>query len=187
MIYTIEADNHITMFASAKEAKAAQSGDFEQFGSAKELAKLASHWPAHRLAEVWNSLPGVKPVKKFKDRATGANRVWQTLHKPQLDVTSHDQADLAPKPPVVDKKFKAGKQATAGQQAPTRPARTKTAQILELIHRPQGASLAAIMEATGWQAHSVRGFVSGTLGKKMGLKIESVKGEDGYRVYTLAT
>jgi hypothetical protein len=43
-----------------------------------------------------------------------------------------------------------------------------------------------IMKATDWQAHSVRGFISGTLGKKMGLKIESTKREDGERVYSLA-
>ena len=42
------------------------------------------------------------------------------------------------------------------------------------------------MEATSWQAHSVRGFVSGTLGKKMGLTVKSEKREDGTRVYSLA-
>jgi len=41
------------------------------------------------------------------------------------------------------------------------------------------------MEVTGWQAHSVRGFLSGSLGKKMGLKIESSKREDGARAYAL--
>ena len=42
------------------------------------------------------------------------------------------------------------------------------------------------MKATDWQAHSVRGFLSGTIGKKMGLKLESIKREDGERVYNLA-
>jgi len=41
------------------------------------------------------------------------------------------------------------------------------------------------MKATDWQAHSVRGFLSGTLRKKMGLKLESTKREDGDRVYSL--
>ena len=55
-------------------------------------------------------------------------------------------------------------------------------------HRsPQAHLLVDSMEATGWQAHSVRGFISGTLGKKMGLKVESAKRADGQRVYTLAT
>jgi hypothetical protein len=39
------------------------------------------------------------------------------------------------------------------------------------------------MKATGWQAHSVRGFLSGGVGKKMGLKLESTKAENGERSY----
>ena len=42
------------------------------------------------------------------------------------------------------------------------------------------------MKASGWQPHSVRGFLSGTIGKKMGLAVTSVKGEDGDRVYSVA-
>jgi len=41
------------------------------------------------------------------------------------------------------------------------------------------------MKATGWQKHSVRGFISGTLGKKMGLTVDSVRREDGERVYSI--
>jgi hypothetical protein len=62
---------------------------------------------------------------------------------------------------------------------------SKTATVLALIQRTNGATLAEIMEATAWQAHSVRGFISGTMGKKMGLKVESAKREDGARVYTI--
>jgi hypothetical protein len=53
------------------------------------------------------------------------------------------------------------------------------------MQRAKGATLAEIMEATGWQAHSVRGFISGALGKKMGLKVESAKRDDGQRVYSV--
>ena len=53
-------------------------------------------------------------------------------------------------------------------------------------HRsPQVHLLVDSMKATDWQAHSVRGFLSGTLRKKMGLKLESTKREDGDRVYSL--
>jgi hypothetical protein len=44
---------------------------------------------------------------------------------------------------------------------------SKKAIVLELLRRPKGATLAELMAATGWQAHSIRGFISGTLGKKM--------------------
>jgi hypothetical protein len=53
-----------------------------------------------------------------------------------------------------------------------------------MLKRPEGATLAAIMKATSWQAHSVRGFISG-MGKKMGLAVTSTKGEDGERTYSI--
>jgi hypothetical protein len=55
--------------------------------------------------------------------------------------------------------------------------------VLELLRRPEGATLADIQSSTGWQPHSVRGFISGALGKKMGLTVESIKTDAGDRVY----
>lgn len=49
----------------------------------------------------------------------------------------------------------------------------------------RGASAKELLKATGWQPHSLRGFLSGTVGKKMGLALTSTKGEDGGRVYSL--
>jgi hypothetical protein len=62
---------------------------------------------------------------------------------------------------------------------------SKTAQVVALLERKGGATLAEIMKATGWQAHSVRGFISGTLGKKMGRTVDSTKRGDGERLYQL--
>ena len=58
---------------------------------------------------------------------------------------------------------------------PTPRAGTKQAQIIALLQRPQGASIGEIVAATGWQAHSVRGMISGALKKKLGLPITSEK------------
>jgi len=58
--------------------------------------------------------------------------------------------------------------------------------VLDLLKRAEGATLKEIMAATAWQAHSVRGFISGSLGKKMGLKIELEKRADGVRAYRTA-
>ena len=52
---------------------------------------------------------------------------------------------------------------------------SKTAKILDLLKRPGGATAKELMKATGWQPHSVRGFLSGTVGKKMGLAVTSTK------------
>jgi hypothetical protein len=57
--------------------------------------------------------------------------------------------------------------------------------VLALLQRPQGATLKEIMRATGWQSHSVRGFLSGALRKKMGLKVKSGKRDNGERVYSV--
>ena len=62
------------------------------------------------------------------------------------------------------------------------PKQSKGGTILEMIGRAKGATLGEIMEATGWQAHSVRGFIS-TAGKQHGVKIDSSKDDAGDRVY----
>ena len=62
---------------------------------------------------------------------------------------------------------------------------SKTAKILDLLKRPGGVTSKELMKVTGWQAHSVRGFLSGTVGKKMGLAVTSTKGEDGERTYSV--
>jgi hypothetical protein len=98
-----------------------------------------------------------------------------------------------PKPTAASKNKKATPaKATAKSPKAAKPddtgvrAGSKTATILNLLQRAKGATLAEIMEASSWQAHSCRGFISGTLGKKMGLTVKSEKREDGTRVYSIA-
>ena len=54
------------------------------------------------------------------------------------------------------------------------------------MRRKEGATLAVIATATDWQNHSIRGFISGTLTKKMGLSVESIKNDSGERTYRVA-
>jgi hypothetical protein len=75
--FTIDAENNITIHASVKEAEAI--ADSERFSNEAALAKLAANWPTARLVEIWNSLPGATEVKKFKDRATAASRIWKAI------------------------------------------------------------------------------------------------------------
>jgi hypothetical protein len=68
--------------------------------------------------------------------------------------------------------------------APNTRAKSKQDAVLALLSRPQGATIAAMIEATGWQSHSVRGFLAGVVRKKLGLTLDSEK-TDGERVYRL--
>ena len=98
----------------------------------------------------------------------------------------------AQRAPVASKKAKAGKKAKLAKKAPKGAKKaegardgSKTAKVLELLKRDGGATAKELLKVTGWQPHSLRGFVSGTLGKKMGLTIVSAKGEDGERSYSV--
>ncbi len=64
---------------------------------------------------------------------------------------------------------------------------TKQALLIDLLKRKKGATIEKIVEATGWQPHSVRGAISGTLKKKLGLMVISERVGDGSRVYRIAS
>ncbi|HZT28792.1 MAG TPA: DUF3489 domain-containing protein [Bryobacteraceae bacterium] len=177
-LFAIDTDNNITAFPAAEQIPEGQ----EHFASEKELAKLATTWPGDRLIQVWNGFAGVtpfdelKPVKKFTDRKSAVARIWKAIQR--LDAAPAPQAAN-----VATKTKKSRKATKVADGAPTAREGSKKATVLELVRRPGGATLKEIMAATSWQAHSVRGFISGSLTKKMGLKIESIKREDGERAY----
>ena len=79
-------------------------------------------------------------------------------------------------------------QSQAGQprQSTQRPREsTKEALVIDMLRRPEGATIAQIMAATGWQAHTVRGVFAGALKKKRGLTVTSDKAEGSERVYRM--
>jgi hypothetical protein len=189
--FTIDTENSITAHASKQEA-----GEGESFSSQQELASLVASWPADRLIEVWNGIPGLTPVKKFTDRKSAVARIWKAIQS--LD--GGGLVETATTAPVRAKKAKAGAmQAGKKKNATKGPAKgrkaapklvvtregSKKAEVIALLERKGGATLTEIMKKTKWQAHSVRGFISGALGKKMGLNVVSVRRDDGERVYAI--
>src|SRR5258708_4329334 len=89
--------------------------------------------------------------------------------------------------PSVTRKQPTKPVATAAPKQPTAKAEDKTSKkdtVLALLRREQGATLEELMKATGWQKHSVRGFISGTLKKKLGHTILSSKREHDH-IYTI--
>ena len=76
-----------------------------------------------------------------------------------------------PKPAPTERKIREG---------------TKQALVIEMLRRPEGATIVEIVEATNWASHTTRGFMAGALKKKLGLAIDSEKEEARGRVYRLA-
>jgi hypothetical protein len=191
--FTIDANDNITAFASLDEARAAKIHDAEYFGSSQELAKLVASWPRTRPVEIWNSFAGVapftslKPVRKFTNRKMAVDRIWTAI---QVLLANVGKPAARVAPPKGKRKKDAPKSkrrhtARATAKEPVNVARegSKKAEVIDLMRRANGATLAEIMELTGWQAHTVRGFVSGTLIKKLSLKVESFRSNEKERTY----
>jgi hypothetical protein len=120
------------------------------------------------------SAPPVEPLP--------AKRPHVAAHAQHVASSKRGSATKATRATKANKGAKSGK-------SPKKAARahqgSKTAKFLDLLKRSGGATGADLMKATGWQAHSVRGFISGVLGKKMGLTVASTKAADGERRYSL--
>jgi hypothetical protein len=175
MTFTIDSDNNITALAGLP----AGAEESALFSNAKELAKLTADWPMSRLVSAWNSFAGLtpfddlKPVKKFTSRQTAVTRLWQAVARLSPDVAP-------PATPVAAERAKSNMSPTqAARRAPASKGATearpnKKAEVIAMMKRAKGATLSQIVELTGWQKHTVRGFVS-LLGSKAGEKIESSK------------
>jgi hypothetical protein len=191
--FTIDNDNNITVFATAAEAAQAGGSTAIQFDSKAALAKVSADWPLSRFVDIWNSIAGNKEVTKFAGRNKAVARIWAAIQP-----IAERAVESTPKPKKPAKGAKPAKKAKATKKAkPAKkaaPARkggdkgertNKKADVIAMMRRAKGVTLAEIMEATGWQKHTVRGFVS-ILGSKGGEAIESTKSASGDRTYRIA-
>src|SRR6266481_9450892 len=120
--------------------------------------------------------PDKAPSKKGASQKKGAPKGQKTAKGAKTKATS------------LKKEAKAGKKAAKPartKEASAPRAESKGAKIIDMVGRAKGATLAEIVKATDWQAHSVRGFIS-TAAKKNRIKIESSKNDSGDRVYKIA-
>jgi hypothetical protein len=129
--YTIDQENNLTAHASAKEPKSAP--ETERFSSSKELVRLAEKWPANRLVDIWNSLPGQTAVKKFTSRKTAVTRIWLATETLDANVGARG-------PRVAAKKGRRARNASQNPKTPTARDGSKKTDILALLRRQGGAT-----------------------------------------------
>ena len=103
------------------------------------------------------------------EAATGADGGQET-EAAGVDTTPADEAPVGPAAPATPK-VRAG---------------TKQAQLIEMLRRPEGATIDEIVAAFGWQPHTARGAIAGALKKKLGLDVTSEKVDERGRVYRIS-
>ena len=140
-MYRIDDDNRVQVLPEGTVR------DGAVFTGVEELEQLVAAWPVRRLVEIWNELPGVRPVDRFENRNVAVQRIWQALQA---------RTDQPQQP----------------RRKRERPVReSKTQMVLRMLRAPEGTTLDALMKATRWQAHSVRGFLSGKVSKQLALPV----------------
>jgi hypothetical protein len=132
------------------------------FARSEELQNGVAKWPLQRLVSIWNKLPQVKRIERFENRRVAVERIWRAIEQ-------------------IREQFGVSR----GRRGRPKSERiNKTEIIIGMLRRPDGATLKSLMQATEWQAHSVRGFLSGKLVKQRALQVKSFR-RDGDRVYAL--
>lgn len=162
-VFAINPDGTITIAEEIRKEGAAQ------FQSARQLQKLAEGWPVSQLVQVWNQLPGVKPVRKFTDHKTAGNRIWKAIE--QLHGATVESTASAAKRRV-------------GNSLTLPKTETKTDKILRLLKQAAGCSLKMLIERDRLGgAHGAR-LSEPPHSKKLGLRMRSFR-QDGERVYVV--
>ena len=110
---------------------------------------------------------------------TGAERAKPSKKARVARKRAHVAPKQAPKAKASKKAPKDGGKAGSARDG------SKAAKVLDLLKRPEGASMKELLKSTGWQPHSVRGFLSGTIRKKMGMTVTSTKTDEGERTYSI--
>lgn len=172
--FTIDSENAVTQYDSAAQVPEGAVS----FETEEELNALTENWPGTRLIEIWNGIPGQRPVKKFTSRKVAIRRIWTALE------SNRSESAIVAREPATAKGAATATKRSRKKSGPMKPGETKTDGVIVLLRRPEGATLKQLMSATEWQPHSVRGFISAQIRKRLGLRVKSFTRE-GERVYRI--
>lgn len=120
------------------------------------------------------------PRPSEADESPALSETVATEDEPDAEGT----ACVAPTAPIDIQPAPAPAETSVARTPRTR-AHSKQAQVIELLRRPEGTTIAQVCELTGWQQHSTRGFFAGAVKKKLGLNVVSEKTQDSSRVYRI--
>jgi hypothetical protein len=206
--YTSEQDAEVISGAERFRSEA----DLAKLAASWPMARLIEIWnnlpgvsPVQKfqdrktaITRIWRALhttaisaPVPTPPEIEVAPVTGTSPAVETEPEPEQQTMFAPEAaqsrDVAPaNAPSTEKATRRKKSPTVATNANGSTKRGKTAMVCELMQRVGGVTARELMSVTGWQAHSVRGFISGTLGKKMGLTVVSTKAENGERTYSIS-
>jgi len=172
-VFSIDSNDHIRVENSGN-VRAKEPG--RHFTSDKEWNRIGGEMPMSRLVGIWNALAGVTPVQRFTSREKALRRIWKALE----NIEQKDNTNACPTAAMVHPAA-----STATAEAGVERRHSKKAQLLALLKMDAGVSLDQLARVTGWQKHSIRGFLSGTIRKQMGLKLITSKDENGARIYRI--
>jgi hypothetical protein len=173
-VFSLEANDQIR-FRKAAHLPTRKAG--RHFTSEKEWTRIGGDLPMTRLVAIWNRL-GVTPVQRFTSRQKALTRIWNAVQR-----LKPEQENESPQPAAA--MHPKEREASSGD-APVQARESKKAQLLALLQVREGVSIDQLARVTGWQKHSIRGFLSGTIRRKMGLNLIAAKTEQGVRVYRIA-
>ena len=199
LVFRLDEDGGISAYATqAEAAKAAAAEGGSTFETLRGLTTITKLKPVQLLVDCWNSLPGVTPVKRFKDRESAVRRIWAVIeesvaptmrealypeqHKEPLRQGQTITLTMAGLPVPQPEQQQAPAAAPEPHQAPAPREGSKKAQALAMLKA--GTTREALQTTFGWLAHTTRGFLS-ILGKTH--KLEVTKQQDGTKYYRLAS
>jgi hypothetical protein len=173
----------ITLVTRSQQAKE-QSSCSEWTGIPLQTEHCCADWEPLR-CDFWAEprrvicLSGAEVVRRMASRKPREGPMTRT--KSKRETATHSR-------PVKTAKRKSSRRpvpvGAASRALPKRRAGTKHSQVVAMLKDRAGTTIAAIMAATGWQQHSVRGFLAGVIRKRLGLNLVSEPGEGG-RVYRI--